>query len=164
MEAGVFFKAIEEIDSGVMAGVRNETVERLREHVIDDDRFRQRSIVDAAEYWKSDIVGAISSISRCEEDRRIDECAGHLFDVDAPGVVVGSHIGRLLTLVAIEFGEGTRLLLDDLHADAAVVFELPPELIAVVDVEFTPNPGGDVRLVPRHFAFGVGPVAAHTSR
>jgi len=45
-----------------------------------------------------------------------------------------------------------------------VVFEMPAELITVVDIKLPPYSGGDVCLIPRYLAFGVNPVAAHISR
>jgi len=164
VEAGVFFDAIEEIDGCVVAGVGREAVERFREHVVEDDCFRERSVVDAVEHRERGIVGSISPVCGGKEDCRIDECPRHLLDVDAPGVVLARDIGRLLTSVAVEVGERARLLLDHLDSDAPVILELPAELIAIIDIEFTPNPGGDVCLVSRHLAFGVDSVAAHTSR
>jgi hypothetical protein len=40
---------------------------------------------------------------------------------------------------------------------------MPTELIAIIDIEFTPNPGGNVCLISGHLAFGVDSVTAHTS-
>jgi hypothetical protein len=74
--------------------------------------------------------------------------------------VIDRDIGRLLTSVAVEVGERARWLLDHVDPNAPVVFELPTELITIVDIEFPPNPGGDIRLVSGHLAFGVDSVAA----
>jgi hypothetical protein len=78
--------------------------------------------------------------------------------------VISRYIGRLLTNVAVKVGERAGLLLDHVDPNAPIVLEMPTELIAIVDIKFTPDPGGDVCLVSRHLAFGVDSVAAHTSR
>jgi len=88
------------------------------------------------------VVRTIPRVCGCKEDRRIDERTRHLLDVDAPGVVVARHIGRLLTGVAVEVGERARLLLDNVNSDAPVVFEMPAELITVVDIKLPPYSGG----------------------
>jgi hypothetical protein len=72
VEASVLFETIEEIDGCVVAGMGDEAVERFREYVIEDDRFRERSIVNSSEYRKRITVGAISSIGRCKENGRIE--------------------------------------------------------------------------------------------
>jgi hypothetical protein len=77
--------------------------------------------------------------------------------------VVGRGVGRRCALVPLEVSESTRLLLDDLHANAPVVFELPPEQVAVVDVEFAPNLCRNRRLSSRHCTFRGGSVTAHVS-
>jgi len=50
-----------------------------------------------------------------------------------------------------------------LDSDTSIIFEMPAELIIVIDIKFASDPGRDVCLVSRHLAFGVDPVAAHTS-
>ncbi|AEM58758.1 hypothetical protein HAH_4083 [Haloarcula hispanica ATCC 33960] len=77
--------------------------------------------------------------------------------------MIARYVGRLLTSVAVEVGERARLLLDNLDPYAAVVFEMPTELITIVDIELAPNPGGNICLVSRHLTFGVDSVAAHTT-
>jgi hypothetical protein len=62
-------------------------------------------------------------------------------DVDTPSVVLARHVGRLLTSVAVEVGERACLLLDNVNPNTSVISEIPPELIAIIDIEFTPNPG-----------------------
>jgi len=136
LKPGVFFDSIEEIDGCVVAGVGREAVERFREHVVEDDCLRERSIVNAVEYGKRGIVGSIPPVCSGKEDSRIDECTGHLLDVDAPGVVLARDIGRLLTSIAVEVGERVRLLLDDVDSDAPVILEMPTKLIAIIDIEF----------------------------
>jgi len=68
--------------------------------------------------------------------------------IDAPSVMIGRDVGIRLTLVTIEFSERACLLLDDFDANAPIVFDMPPELITVINTEFTPNSSRDVRLIP----------------
>jgi hypothetical protein len=49
VEAGVLFDAIEEIDCRVVSSVSREAVERFSEYAVEDNRLRERSIVDAVE-------------------------------------------------------------------------------------------------------------------
>jgi len=56
--------------------------------------------------------------------------------------VVGCDVSGRLALVTIEIGERACLLLDDLNANAPIIFDMPPELVTVVNTEFTPNPSG----------------------
>ena len=62
--------------------------------------------------------------------------------IDAPSVMIGRDVGIRLTLVTIEFSERACLLLDDFDANAPTVFNMPPELVSIVNTEFTPNPSG----------------------
>ncbi|ELZ43418.1 hypothetical protein C464_16867 [Halorubrum coriense DSM 10284] len=55
--------------------------------------------------------------------------------------MIAGHIGCLLTNVAVEIGECARLLLDDLYLDTLVIFEMPAEVITVVNIEFMPYSG-----------------------
>jgi len=71
---GVFFDAIEEIDGYIVAGMGCEAVECFCKHVVEDDYFRERSIVDTAEHGKRGIVRSIPSVCGGKEDCRIDEC------------------------------------------------------------------------------------------
>lgn len=48
--------------------------------------------------------------------------------------------------------------------EGETIFENPPELIAVVDIGFPSNPGGDVCLIPKHLAFCVDLLAARRYR
>jgi len=68
--------------------------------------------------------------------------------IDAPSVMIGRDVGIRLTLVTIEIGERACLLLDDLNANAPIIFDMPLELVTVVNTEFTPNSSRDVRLIP----------------
>jgi hypothetical protein len=72
MKAGVFFDSIEEIDGCVVAGVGREAVECFREHVVEDDCLRERSIVNTVEHGKRGIVGPILPVCGGKEDCRID--------------------------------------------------------------------------------------------
>jgi hypothetical protein len=64
--------------------------------------------------------------------------------------VIARYIGRLLTSVAAEVRERARLLLDNLNPNATVIFDMPPELITIVNIEFMPDSRGNVCLVSRH--------------
>jgi len=56
VEPGVLFDSIEEIGGCVVSGVGRETVERPNETVVEDDCFRERSIVDTVEYREGSVV------------------------------------------------------------------------------------------------------------
>jgi len=51
--------------------------------------------------------------------------------------------------------ERTATLQDDLDAERAVVLNVPPMFVSVVNARFPANAGGNVRLIPRDLALGV---------
>ena len=86
-----------------------------------------------------------------------------LFEVDASTIVFTRHICRLFTVVAVELRKRPRVLLDNLDANRPIGFEIPAELITICDPEFTSNTSGNICLVSRDRAFGVGSIVVHRS-
>lgn len=118
-------------------------------------------MVDATEDQKRAVVGAIALICGGEENGRIDECPGHSLGVDAPRVVLGGRVGRPPAVVPREVGERAVLLPHHFDADAAVVLDVPAEVVAVVDLQLVSDTRRDVGPIPRHLALGVDAVTAH---
>ena len=81
--------------------------------------------------------------------------------VDAPRVVVALGVCHLTAVVPVEVTERTAALLDDSHTECAVIFDVPAEFVAVVDVQFLADVGGNVRLIPRNLALGIDTLATH---
>jgi len=97
---------------------------------------------------KSFVVYTVLPVRRREENSRVDECAWHLVVADAPRVVVLCNHCLFVTVVAVEVTERTGPLLDDIDPERAIVFDVPAQFVAVVDVELPADMSGNVRLVP----------------
>lgn len=75
--------------------------------------------------------------------------------------MLGSYVGVHVTVIAIELGERTGLVLDDLDTDAPIVFQGLAKLVTVVNSEGISNSSRNVCLISRNVTFGSDPVAAH---
>ncbi|SEM04354.1 hypothetical protein SAMN04488691_11713 [Haloferax larsenii] len=75
--------------------------------------------------------------------------------------MVRGGICFFFTVIPIEIRKRSTPLLDDTDSDTSVFFEMPTELISIVDPQFSTNPSWDIRLVPRHLAFSVYRFTAH---
>jgi len=159
VEPRVLLEAVEEVDGSVVAGVCRQAVQGFPEHVIQDHGLREVGGVDPPEDGERIVVCVVAAVRRGEEDGRIDERPRHL--LGAPRVVVGRDLGFVVAVVAIEAVERTAALLNDPNANRVVVLDVPPEPVAVVDIELATDAGGDVCLVPRDLALGVDALATH---
>ncbi|AKU08162.1 hypothetical protein ABY42_10595 [Haloferax gibbonsii] len=61
----------------------------------------------------------------------------------------------IVTVIPIKIRKRSTPLLDNPDSNTSVFFEMPTELIPIVDPQFLTNPCWNIRLVPRHRAFSV---------
>jgi hypothetical protein len=161
VEASVFFDSVEEVGRSIVTCVSRQSVQCLCEDIIEDYRLREVGSINTSKNWERVVVRTVATIHRCKENCRIYERPRHLFGVYAPCVVLGCGLRFLITVVAVEITECTATLLDDVDAERPIVLDVPAEFVAVVDIEFSTDVSGNIRLIPGHLALRVDALTTH---
>jgi hypothetical protein len=66
-----------------------------------------------------------------------------------------------LTVVPVELIERAAALLDDVDSEGSIVLDAPAEFVTIVDIEFSTDASGNVRLISGYLALGIDALTTH---
>ncbi len=147
-----------------MSRMRCKAIQRFSQHIVEDDTFWQSVFIDTLDNRKRLSVCVVPAICCCKKNGCIDECTGHLLDVNSPSIMLRCDIRFFSPIVSIEIGEGPRPLLNNFDPDAPIRFNMPPKAIAIINPKLTTDPSRDVRLIARDFTLSVNPFTTHIAQ
>ncbi|KTG18043.1 hypothetical protein AUR66_18325 [Haloferax profundi] len=75
--------------------------------------------------------------------------------------MVHGGICLFVTVIPIEIRKRSTPLLDNSDSDTSIFFEMPLELVTILNPQFPTNACWDIRLVSRDLAFGVCWIVTH---